>query len=338
MSTNTTQPQAGDLGRSLRRRIAARKPLLGVIAALAVVSLFGAAYVIATPPGTDFTLAAGPMADGRQSAVDPKPAGMPDVAVAGEGMTKDFYSGEVDNGGNSGAPAAPADDVQIVKTGSMSLEVASIDSAAAQAQASIEGMGGYVSGSNRYGSGDEASATYTFRLPVTRWDDALKAMRALGSKVLSEQTGTMDVTSQVVDLDARVTNLKATEAALQAIMAKAVEIKDVLAVQEQLTQTRSQIEQLTAQRDHLKNQAAMSTLSVAFVLPSKTVTTQATNDWDFNKQVDQAAAALVRIGQGLATIAVWAIIVGLPMIAGLLILWILYRIGRRISRRSQGTA
>jgi hypothetical protein len=341
MSTRTTQPQpSADPDRSLRRMISARKPLVGVIAALAVVTLFGAGYVIAGPPAeASAPTSAATGAPARQASV-PEPATElnSDGATAVDGgVSKDLLYDQGETG-RSTTPATAIDGVQIVKTGSMSLEVASIDSAVAQAQASIEGMGGYVAGSNRYGSGEEASATYTFRLPVARWDDALKAMRALGSKVLSEQTGTTDVTSQVVDLDARITNLKAAEAALQGIMAKAVEIKDILAVQEQLTQTRSQIEQLTAQVDYLKNQAAMSTLSVAFVLPAKTVTTQATTDWDFNKQVDQAAAALVRIGQGLATIAVWAVIVGLPLIGGLLILWILYRIGRRISRRSQSAA
>ena len=115
-------------------------------------------------------------------------------------------------------------------------------------------------------------------------------------------------------------------------MAKATEIKDILAVQEQLTQTRGEIEQLTAQRDYLKNQAAMSTLSVAFVLPSKTVTTQATNEWDFNKQVDEAVAGAGahRPGHGHRSPS-GPSSSACRCSAGLLILWILYRIGRRIT-------
>ncbi len=46
-------------------------------------------------------------------------------------------------------------------------------------------------------------ASVTYRVPVARWDDALTALRKLGSKTLSEQTDTSDVTSQVIDLDAR---------------------------------------------------------------------------------------------------------------------------------------
>jgi hypothetical protein len=104
----------------------------------------------------------------------------------------------------------------------------------------------------------------------------------------------------------------------------------VLAVQEQLTQTRSEIEQLQAQRDYLADQAAMSTLTVSFQLPPKTVTSQATKEWDLGKEIDQAVAQLVKVGQGAATVAVWIIIVGLPVGLGLLIiLAILWFIARR---------
>lgn len=343
MSTRTSQPKAstGDgPGRSLRRMIATRKPLVGIVGVLAVAILLGAAYVIGAPPSADSTSPATQSNTSRDAVVPAQPEALDDWVSTGADSEKGVVFGpaEGDGAGSAPVPATATDGVQIVKTGSMTLEVDSIDNALAQAQATIEGLGGYIASSNRYGSGDETSASITFRLPVARWDDALTAMRDLGLRIISEQTNTADVTSQVVDLDARVTNLRATETALLAIMEKATEIKDILAVQEQLTATRSQIEQLVAQRDYLKDQAAMSTLSVAFVLPEKTVTTVATNEWDFNKQVDQAVAALVRIGQGLATIGVWLIIVGLPALGSLLVLWILYRIVRRVSRRSQAAA
>jgi hypothetical protein len=119
-------------------------------------------------------------------------------------------------------------------------------------------------------------------------------------------------------------------------MAKAVAIPDVIAVEEQLSQTQGEIEQLTAQRDNLKDQATMSTLAVTFQLPAKTVTTQATQDWTLGGQVDEAAAALVRIGQGLATMGVWALIVILPIGFGLLVLLAIFAIIRRILARGRG--
>jgi hypothetical protein len=173
---------------------------------------------------------------------------------------------------------------------------------------------------------------------VAKWDAALPALRKVGSKVLDEQTGSTDVTSQVIDLNARIDNLKTTEAALQAIMARATAIPDVIAVETQLSDTQGQIEQLTAQRDHLANQAAMSTLTVTFQLPQKTVTTQATQDWTLGNQVDEAGAALVRIGQGLATIVVWIAIVVLPIGLAALLLFGIAKLTRRILGRGNRSA
>ncbi len=225
----------------------------------------------------------------------------------------------------------PTDTTQIVRTGSMVIEVQDLDKALAQAKSTIVGMGGYISDSSQSGDKDSAVATVTYRFPVTKWDDALVAMRGLSSRLINEQTNSTDVTSQVVDLEARLSNLQSTESALQGIMARASAIPDVLAVENQLSNVRGQIEQLTAQRDHLKNLAAMSTLSVTFETPT-TVTVQATKDWDLGAQVDEAVAALIHIGQWLATAAVWAVIVGGPLLLGLLVLLVAYRLARRVRR------
>ena len=221
---------------------------------------------------------------------------------------------------------------QIVKTGSMALEVTDLDRAVFQAQSTIEGMGGNVSQSSSSGDKDSAVATVEYRVPVARWDDALAAMRALGTKVISEQTNSTDATAQLVDLDARISNLQATQSALQSIMARASAIPDVLAVEQQLSDTEGQIEELSAQQALLKNQAAMSTLTVSFSTPGETDTTQAAEGWDLGAQIDQAAATLVYIGQGLVTILVWAVVVGLPLAMGLALLWAIWKIGRRLAR------
>jgi len=161
------------------------------------------------------------------------------------------------------------------------------------------------------------------------------ALRGIGNKVLSLQSGTTDVTSQVIDLGARIDNLQKTEAALQAIMAKATAVSDVLAVETQLSSVEGQIEELQAEQKNLKNQAAMSTLTVSFQLPAATVTTQATQDWTLSKQVDEAGAALVRIGQGLATMVVWLFIVVVPIAVAALLLLAIFWIVRRIARRGR---
>jgi Ca-activated chloride channel family protein len=339
-----SEPSLGEPSRGSGKigRIARRRTVVGGIALALVASLIAGAYVVG-----------GPKVASSTASVDSGPNGVPVVdrdfgSLPGTGGSDSKGEIAVQPGTDGGTAVTPGDvsplyqattldATQIIKTGSLALEVADIDNSSTRAKAAVSGLGGYVSDSNRSGTGDYTIASITFRLPSAKFDEALSTLRALGSKTISEQTGTQDVTTQVIDLDARIDNLERTEAALQSIMNKATVIADVLNVQNQLTQTQGQIEQLKAQRDHLKNQAAMSTLTVTLQLPSKTVTTQATEEWNLSNQIDQAGAALVRIGQGMATMAVWAVVVILPIGLAILILLAIAKIFRRITRRGKSS-
>jgi hypothetical protein len=333
---------AAGLGR--HRRIARG---LGLMVMAAVIA---AAYVVGGPPAV-----AQPNPTIDESLQFKAAAG----ATAGPAMDLTTQSSTAGSGNNSAPGAVPpvgavtqsgtdqsavvaaADARQIIKTGQLSLEVSSISDAISKSEAAISGpnsLGGSVDSSSQSGTGDEATATITFKIPADKWDQAIAALRNIGGKVLSQQTGTTDATATVVDLNARIDNLQKTEAALQAIMARATLIADVITVENQLSLVQGQIEELTAERDSLKTQAAMSTLTVSYQLPARTVTTQATQDWTLSNQIDVAGAALVRIGQGLATMGVWLVIVILPIgiVLGLLlgILWLV----RRVTRRGRGAA
>jgi hypothetical protein len=335
-----------DTGRSLRRVAAAlargHSRIAKALALIAAAAVIGVAYIAGGPPiidgHTTSTRAAASLAGPTSVPQDAGPAlSAKDLGV--DGTYQNTPSG--DTGASSGGTQTDGqskllsslESTQIVRTGKLNLEVSAIDGAVSQAQTAIAGLGGYVDSSDRSGTGGDAVATIAFRLPVARWDEALSDVRKIGSKVLSEQTGTSDVTTQVIDLDARISNLQSTETALQSIMTRATVITDVIAVETQLSDTQGQIEEITAERDHLKDQAAMSTLTVTFQLPDKTVITQATQDWTLGGQVDQAGAALVRIGQGLATILVWVCVVLLPLALAVLVLFGVVKVARRILRR-----
>lgn len=246
--------------------------------------------------------------------------------------------GETAGGGNgdgTGVNALDRPDLLIIKTGSIVIQVAGIDQSVEAATKAIVGLGGYASASERSGEDDDAYASVTYRIPADRWDEALAAIRGLGSKVLDERTGTQDVTGEVVDLAARIRNLQATEAAFQEIMTRATAIKDVLAVQAELTQVRGEIERLTAQKTRLEEQAALSTLAVTFSLkPNPILASQ--EKWDPGTEVEDATASLVRVLQAVAAAGIWFGIVWLPIliVVGILAL-VVFAVVRRV-RRSSG--
>ena len=269
-------------------------------------------------------------------AVDPGNGG--DPGAGGDPGEGDPGSDPGSDPGGQGGPAAGAGavvltldrpDLLIIKTGAIDIQVGAIDPAIASASDVIGGLGGYASASDRSGDGEDAHASITYRVPVDRWEAAFTAMRGLGEKVLAERSGTEDVTGQVLDLGARITNLSVTERALQAIMDRADQIKDVLTVQAELTKVRGEIEQLATQKAHLEEQAAMSTLTVTLALrPNPVLVSQ--EQFDPAVEVEGATASLVDVLQALAKAGIWFGIAWLPVLVGLAIVG---GIGTLIARR-----
>jgi hypothetical protein len=202
-------------------------------------------------------------------------------------------------------------DRQIIKTGEVTVEVDNVAASLGRVRALATELGGYVGGSQ---AGTlEDSASLTLRIPADRFEDALARLHELDGKVLSESTREEDVTTQIVDLDARIKNLQASERQYRALVERATAVDDILAVQTRLDAVRGEIEQLSAQHEQLSGLAGLSTLTVT-LSPSPTPVKQATEDWDPGATFENATAALVGIGQSLADILIWLGIVGLPLL------------------------
>jgi hypothetical protein len=234
-----------------------------------------------------------------------------DPAAAGTGGSS---NGGVDDGGQVADAAARPPELLIIRTGQLEIVVPDLHASVAAADDRVTAVGGYVSSSDETASGTESQASVVYRIPAVRWDDALAAVRGLASQTLHAQVQTEAVTSQVVDLGARITNLRASEAALQTIMAKAAKISEVLDVQAKLTDVRGQIEQLVAEKQQLEQRAAFGTLTVVFSLPVTPKAEAVRRGWDPATDVDRATGALFAIGQATATVGIWFGIVGLPML------------------------
>jgi hypothetical protein len=243
-----------------------------------------------------------------------------------------------------GSVGAVVDDAKIIRTGTIELEVADVPTALVIARDGIRGMGGYVGASQTENRDNRPFASITYRIPAARWEDALDLLRRLNgqtSKVVTEHTEAVEVTGQVIDLEARIRNLRASETALQQIATTATKISDVLEVQQQLTNVRGQIEQLSAALADLNDRAGFASLTASFSVPVIAVDV-ATKGWEPAVVVDEASASLVNIIQALTTAGIWFAIVWLPvlLVMGLLVAVVVW-LGRRlglIGRRRTGDA
>jgi hypothetical protein len=300
------------------------RPSISALAALTVLILSMTLVACAGGGGSDTDT------DSGQRAVE-QPAG---GDGGGEQVSGEAPLAPDVDGTPGGGVGASIDDARIVRTGTMELEVKDVESALTLARDGMRTLGGYIGASNTYDEGGRPTATITYRVPVDRWEDALDLLRDLSgqtTRVVTEQTQAVEVTGAVADLEARIRNLRASEAALQEIAAKAVRVSDVLEVQGQLTQVRGEIESMTAQLKDLEDRADLATLTATFRVPVVAVEV-AQEEWDPAAVVDAASASLINVLQTIAGAGIWFAIVWLPVLVAvavltLVVVWIVRRLG-----------
>src|SRR5918999_1366347 len=179
-----------------------------------------------------------------------------------------------------------------------------------------------AAGGSRAGTSDQ-TASVTLRVPAARFDELITRLQELPDvELVSMSPREEDVTRQIVDLDARIRNLEASEASYRALLERAERIEDVLTVQGRLDEVRGQIEQLEAQLQAIEGQAALSTLTVT-IIPREEPVAEVQSGWDPGAQAKSAVATLVGIAQGLFDALTWIVIVVLPisLVAGVITLF-----------------
>jgi len=151
----------------------------------------------------------------------------------------------------------------IVRTGNISMVVHDINAALDDIAQMATSYKGYVVSSNSWKNGEQMFGSISIRIPADSYDIASKSIGNMAVEVTSQSTSSQDVTEQYVDLTAQLSNLKATEAQLLLIMAKADKIEDILAVQAQLTSIQSQIEQIEGTMQYLEKTSATSLINIS---------------------------------------------------------------------------
>ena len=184
----------------------------------------------------------------------------------GENALKDTaYDGDdAGAGGKQGVETGP----HVVRTGDVTVEVAKarVGETLRAVSRLVTTLGGFVAESSTETAGDQPAGWVTLRVPVASFERAVDEVGRLGEVVGSSTRGE-DVSDQVTDLAARLKSLTATRAQLRTLLGRARNVGEVLAVQDQLTEVQTQIEQLQARQQTLTDRTSFGTLRVGVVSP-----------------------------------------------------------------------
>ena len=197
------------------------------------------------------------------------------ASVNGAGQNE---PGSVSNGSAAGgAPAkagAPLQQREVVRTATVSVTVHDLDRAAQQALGAAAAAGGRADTDERSGSDADRHAHLVLRVPAAGLDRLLSKVVALGHENSRAEQGS-DVTTQVADVNARVTELRISVGRLQDFLRHSGSITDLLALESQLTQRQSDLQSTLAQQRALADQVDLATLTVEFSVSPPAVSARA---------------------------------------------------------------
>lgn len=167
--------------------------------------------------------------------------------------------------GASSESSQPALTVRhVVRKATIQLEAG--DSRAVFSKAAMlvsEAHGEYIEESSITGEADRQQATLKLRVRSDRMSAVLQSLRDLGTVTEESHTGD-DVTTQVVDIEARLRNERLIEAELLQLLDQRTDapLKEILELRGSINEVRGNIERMTAQREHLGRLVSLATILV----------------------------------------------------------------------------
>lgn len=240
-------------------------------------------------------------------------------------------------------PAASEANVQrhVVRKATIELTAPDVRAAFLKASQLIsEARSEYVQDSALTGAGNQLQANLTLRVAADRLSAVLNELRQLGD-VRSERSDGQDVTTQVVDLEARLRNEQRVEAELLNLLEtrKDAPLKEILDLRANLNTVRTGIEQLTAQRQTLARLVSLATILVIIRPPDAPVALPPVPAGIGAYFGESAAAAWqkgLHILADTLAVVLGALIGGLPWWVLITIVVVLLRAMRRRSRATDG--
>lgn len=208
---------------------------------------------------------------------------------------------------------------KLIKTVTMSAETTEFDKIVADVRTKTESAGGYVESSDisgNYGGDTTRYAYFVLRVPAEKLDEFTGEIKD-ASNVQSFSETTEDVTLQYTDMDTHVKALREELDALFTMMEQATSMKDILAIQSQITEVRYEIESYESQLRVYDNQVTYSTIYLDLYEVSRESSTAGTT---FGERVKaKFNDNMYQMGQGFQNFMV-GLLGGLPILIPIVVI------------------
>jgi hypothetical protein len=264
--------------------------------------------------------------------------GAPEAMMMGGGMAGVVDSMKMAEGAAPGGPP-PLSGPVVLMSANMNVETLVVASALAAVQAAVLKMGGAVTSSSSSSDewmtqqwreagkplGGPTHAHLALRVPAPSLDAARAAVTAAaareGGRVTNENSNAQDVTEQYVDTVARIRVDERSLAALEALLAAADSVNDVLSVRREMSSIVARLESGKGQRKSFESRAEMSSLFVSFAVPPPSPPSPPTPPgWSASASLQAALASLSKGATLAVDVGIYTAVFALPVVLVTLVL------------------
>ncbi len=158
---------------------------------------------------------------------------------------------------------------KVIRTGGIEFQSEHIEEDYRRIGALLPQYKAYIENENQSKSSHRINYTLTIRVPALGYDSLYNAISNMAYRLDHRYSNIDDVTERYYDLKTRIRNKEALEQRYIELLKKATAITDLLEIERNLNQVRTEIESLQGQFNYLSKQVDLSTINVSFyeVLP-----------------------------------------------------------------------
>ena len=218
----------------------------------------------------------------------------------------DFRDAELDNlaveASSVDKRADSAQTVAVISTGTVSLESKDVADARFKVQKIVATHHGTIA-EEETTTGDDGktdTSRMVLRIPSKDFSKVTKELEGVAD-LIESSSGSEDVTTQVIDNEVRIRAQTKSLERIEALLAQATNLREVVAIESQLTRRQADLDSLKSQQAYLADQTTLSTLS-AFFSCVRSMKTDDEDETGFFRGLSAGWNGFVAAMVGLATV------------------------------------
>lgn len=151
-----------------------------------------------------------------------------------------------------------------IKNGGLSFESENLEADYKAIKTMLPSYNAYIENENQSRSSQRLTYDLSIRVPAGSYDSLMTTLSGFGERLESKYSNTQDVTERYYDLQTRIRNKQELESRYLQLLQKASELKDMLEIENNLNEVRTEIENLQGQFNYLSNQVSLSSIQLSF--------------------------------------------------------------------------